>query len=236
MRIGDTLKRAAGLFVELPESEPEPETGLGDLPDLSAPLMPSSAPTPVTAPGPTAKTVEQIVRESPGPNLDEIKVPAAPQESPIAPDGTVSFPAIYAMANLPSSPFTAEQVLELLASLPAELPMETKRATLKVTLSAMAKTLGVSPETVVADASRKLAALAAYAQSYTDQANGYVTKAELEIAALQQEIESRRQGIESATAKQAQMVQACSVESDRLDDVLEFFSLDVPPSKLAGQP
>ncbi len=224
MRIGDTLKKAAGLFVELPE-EPEPEPKLGDLPDLSAPLAP--------APRPAAKTVEQIVRDSPGPNLDEITIPTQPQESPMSPDGTISFPAIYSMANLPSSPFTAEQVLELLNSLPAELPMETKRATLKVTLSAMAKTLGVSPETVVADASRKLAALAAYAQSYTDQANTYVQKAEIEIAAMEQEIQARRGGIEAAKAKQTQMVQACSTESDRLDDVLEFFSLDVPPSKLA---
>jgi len=233
MRIGDTLKKAAGLFVELDETEEPTPTAT---PSATPRPIPSAAP----APTPSRRTVEQIVREAPGPNLDEIKVPSTPAAQPgpvITPEGSVDFNSIYQMAQLPSNAFGAEQVLELLNTLPAELPMETKRATLKVTLGAMAKTAsGVSAETIVADASRKLAALAAFADGYGKQAEEYTTKAELEIINLEQEIARRRQNITEAKARQAKISEACVAESDRLDDVLEFFSLDVPPSKYAGTP
>jgi hypothetical protein len=180
------------------------------------------------------RTVEQIVRESPGPNLDEIK-PAATLNVPVIDaSGTVNFSAIYTMANLPASPFSAEQVLELLATLPAELPIDAKRATVKVTVNAMAKATGVNADAIVADASRKLAALAAYAKSYSEQATQFMTKGDAEITALQAEIEQKKRAIEDAKTKQATMVHACTAESDRLDEVLEFFSLDVHPSKYAS--
>jgi hypothetical protein len=244
MRIGETLKKAAGLFVELPDERP----GEG-----GSTLAPS-----------TRKTVEEVVRGQPGPNLDEIKVPApapapapkstvpaatvpstapaptpapAPAPAPIEPivgaDGQVSFGAVYRMAKLPNAAFTAEQVLELLASLPAELPIAAKRTTLKVTLDAMSRSLGVSAESVVADASRKLAALASCSESYGEQATQYVAKARSEIAALEAEIRRREQGIAEAERLSAEVQSACTRESERLDDVLEFFSLDVPPSKYA---
>lgn len=238
MRIGDTLKKAAGLMFEFDESE-APAANAPTTLDFDALEKElagkTAAPTPAPAPAAKPKTVEQIVREQPGPNLDEIKAPAAPIEPVIDAAGNIHFHSIYKLAGLTDSPFTAEQVLELLGSLPAELPIEAKRATLKVTLNAMAKTTGVTPETVVADASRKLAALAAYAQSYSEQAGQYVNKAEAEIGNLEAEIARRKQGITEAKEKQLKMVDACQKESDRLDDVLEFFSLDVPPSKYAGQ-
>lgn len=240
MRIADTLRKAKGLFIESDESE-EASSLLEEIARTPAPesiTRPATEPAPSPAPAPTPRrTVEDIAREQPGPNLDEIKVaapaPAAPVQPVIGPDGQINFNSIYGMAKLPTSAFTAEQVLELLASLPAELPISAKRATLKITLDAMSKTMGVNSETVVADASRKLAALAAYSDSYGDQAKLYTTKAEAEIANLEAEIAKRKQGIEDAKKRQTQIQQACQAESDRLDDVLEFFSLDVPPSKYA---
>ena len=231
MRIDETLRRAAGLFVELPDPEPK-ETKPWNV--MDAPSAPGPAPKLQTpAPVQSTRTVEQIVRDVPGPNLDEIKPAATINGQVIDESGSVNFSTIYALANLPSSPFSAEQVLELLATLPAELPMEAKRMTVKVTINAMAKATGVTADAIVADASRKLAALAAYAKSYAEQANQFTTKAEAEIAALEAEIQQRKRSIDEAKNKQATMVQACTAESDRLDDVLEFFSLDVHPSKYA---
>ncbi len=228
MRIEETFRKAAGLFMELPEQKP------AETKNWSVMDAPSPGPAPRTqTPAPAARTVEQIVKESPGPNLDEIKPTATPSVPVIDESGAVSFSSIYSMANLPASPFSAEQVLELLASFPADLPIESKRATVKITINAMAKATGVTPDAIVADASRKLAALAAYAKSYADQATQFTTSGEAQIAALQAEIERHQREIEDAKAKQAQMVQACTAESDRLDDVLEFFSLDVHPSKYA---
>ena len=60
-----------------------------------------------------------------------------------------------------------------------------------------------------------------------------MAKAELDILRLEAEIQARRESIEDAKRKQAQMVSECEKESGRLDDVLEFFSLDVSPSRLA---
>jgi len=232
MRIDETLRRAAGLFVELPPEEPKESKpwSVMDAPS-PAPTLRQSAPTP--SPAPASRTVEQIVRESPGPNLDEIKAPATPNATVIDASGNVDFSAIYALANLPNSPFSAEQVLELLATLPKELPIEAKRATVNVTVNAMAKATGVTPDAIVADASRKLAALAAYAKSYADQASQFITRADAEITALQAEIEQKKRAIDDAKGKQSQMVHCCTTESDRLDEVLEFFSLDVHPSKYA---
>jgi hypothetical protein len=227
MRISDTLKKAAGLFVEFdPSTTPAGGQALSD--DEFKKLMSSSA----TAP---AKTVEQIVKDSPGPNLDEIKVPAqvGAQPQPLRPDGTVDFRAIYAMANVTEAPFTAEQLLDLLATLPDELPLEARRQTVKITIQAMAKTVPVTPEIIVADSSRKLAALAAYEDSYSKQASDFVAKSQAEIQTLEAQIASKKAAIDDAKHKQEAMLAACKAEVDRLDDVLEFFSLDVPPSKYA---
>ncbi len=164
------------------------------------------------------KTLEQIVREQPGPNLDEIKIPeptatptptAEPAEPVMNADGSINFNAIYKLASLPKSPYTAEEILELFATLPAELSLDTKRATVRVTLSAMAKTLGVSTEQIVADASRKLTALAAYNDSFGKQATDYCSRAEIEIMTLEQQIADKRKTIEEAKAKQTTMNDAC---------------------------
>lgn len=239
--IGNTLKKAAGLFFEFDE-DPNAPVAKPEEPKEEWNVMTADAPA---APKSKVKTAEQIVREQPGPNLDEIKVPAEaatptpvtpptpPAQPVIGPDGKISFEAIYALANLPTVPFTAEQILELFSSLPADLPLDSKRATIKVTLGAMAKNMGVTTEQIVADASRKLAALAAYNDSFAKQADEYSTKAQVEILTLEQQIADKRKAIEDAKAKQTTMYQSCVTESDRLDDVLEFFSLDVPPSKLA---
>jgi len=240
LRIDETLKRAAGLFMEFdeqPAKESKPWSVLDADVSTPTPAPRQSAPVPSSSPAPAAapatRTVEQLVRQSPGPNLDEINPTAHPDIPVIDGSGAVSFPAIYKLANLPSSPFSAEQVLELLSKLPAELPIEAKRATVNATVNAMAQATGVTADAIVADASRKLAALAAYAKSYADQASQFITKADAEITALQAEIEQKKRAIDDAKGKQSQMVHACTGESDRLDEVLEFFSLDVHPSKYA---
>jgi hypothetical protein len=253
MSLRDTLNKVAGLLVELPEdadqgAKPRPQ-GAASMDDLDARLAATdrelsklganpndpklAGAKPASAPAP-AKTVEQIVRDTAGPNLDQIKVESEQVEKAMSSDGKLDFGVIYKRANLPDAPFTAEQMLEMLASLPKELPLEMKRQTVKVTLSAMGKATGTTPETIIADASRKLAALSSYTEDISKQTADYVASATMEIATLQKQIDDKKKSIESVQQKQAQVVQLCTQESDRLDDILEFFSLDVPPSKYAG--
>jgi hypothetical protein len=232
MALRDTLRKAAGLLVELPPEQtgPAQATTAAEVDRLLAELGSNE---PGTTVGPT-KTVDQIVRETEGPNLDEIKIADTGLAPVVSGDGKADFGPIYQQSGLPPAPFTAEQMLEMLASLPPELPLDTKRQTVKVTLNSMGKTIGATPETIVADASRKLAALAAYMDHLTKETTDSAAAAQQEIAALQAQIEEKRRAIEAAQQKQAQMRQLCDTESDRLDDVLEFFSLDVPPSKYAA--
>jgi hypothetical protein len=236
MALRDTLRKAAGLLVELPpgaESLPPKAGGPTTAAEVDR-LLAELGDTEGGAAAGATKTVDQIVREAPGPNLDEIKVADASLEPIVGGDGKADFGPIYRQSGLPPAPFTAEQMLEMLASLPPELPLDTKRQTVKVTLNAMGKTIGATPETIVADASRKLAALTAYMDHLTKETADSAAAAQQEITALQAQIEEKRRSIETAQQKQAQMRQLCDAESDRLDDVLEFFSLDLPPSKYAA--
>jgi hypothetical protein len=239
MGIQDALRRAAGLLVELPEQEkPEPAQPAASGDELDRKLASvDQALKGFQQAGAGPKTVEQIVREAPGPNLDEIS--AAPQDADrpeVGDGGRPGFGPIYQRAGLPETPFTAEQMLEMMASLPSDLPLETKRQTVKVTLGALGKSIGATPETIVADASRKLAALASYAEALGKHTTEAISKANFEIAALQAQVEEKRKAIADANARHERISAACAAEADRLDDVLEFFSLDVPPSKLAQEP
>jgi hypothetical protein len=263
MSLRNVMRKAAGLLIEMPpepsESAPEefagkPEAGEStpsrEKPDIDKLLAEAgikrTAPagsTPAAAPHktPQAKTVEQVVRDAPGPNLDEIKtqINAAPgstlsESTPLTPDGTVNFVAIYRAAKLPDAPFSAEKMLEMLANLPPDVSLEIKRQMVKVTLGALGQSVGATPENIVADASRKLAALTAFAENYGRQSTLAVERMEKEIGELQKQIEAKKAAIESAKTKNAQLTKSCEAESNRLDDVLEFFSLDVPPSKYAA--
>ena len=231
MALRDTLRKAASLLVELPPEEPDvAPTSAAELDQLLAELDSGSS---GAAGRGSTKTVEQIVKDAEGPNLDEIQAKASELAPKAGPDGKVEFTAIYEQAGLPPVPFSAEQMLDMLNSLPLELPLDTKRQTVKVTLGSMGKSIGATPETIVADASRKLAALTAFMETLSRETAEFITTSELEIAALQAQIEEKRKAIQATQEKQAQARQMCDAESDRLDDVLEFFSLDVPPSKYA---
>lgn len=144
-------------------------------------------------------------------------------EPGLSPDGKINYSSIYRMANLPEVAFTAEQVLEMVNSLPADLPMDSKRAAIRVTLQTMAKSTGASSQTVIADATRKVQALASFAETYTEQANQYIMKTQHEIETMESDIERRQRGIEEATQKQTQMVDACQAEADRIEKVFDFF-------------
>lgn len=229
MGLSDALRKAASLLVEMPAEEtpvdvPVTSEAVAELNSLLSDLEGNS---------PAARTVEQIVRQADGPNLDQIHLPSAGVPE-LGADGTLDFAALYRRAGLPETPFAAEDALEMLTQLPAELPLATRRQTVKVTLSAIGKSSGATPETIVADASRKVAALAACVESLKGDTATAVAGAEAEIAVVEQQIEALRQSIHQQQARLFQVTQVCEAESDRLDDVLEFFSLDVAPSRYAG--
>ena len=193
MSLKSTLRRAAGLLVELPPEEETEASPHGEGVSNTDKMWEELEQAAKAQPAP-ARTVEQIVRDAHGPNLDQIQVSADTPPPSAAPDGTMDFSAIYRKAALPPSPFTAEQILDMIAALPQELPLATRRQTVNVTLNAMGKAIGATPETVVADASRKLAALSAYTDSVGTQTAGLLENAQRDIADLQQQIEEEAEG------------------------------------------
>src|SRR5688500_9094985 len=143
MGLKDALRKAAGLLIELPPEEPAASTeGSADASSVDR-LFAEMEEKAGTAP---AKTVEQILQDTQGPNLGEVQVPADATGAAVGPDGAVDFAGIYTQASLPAASFSAEQMLDMIASLPQELPLDTKRQTVKVTLNALGKTMGATPE------------------------------------------------------------------------------------------
>ncbi len=219
MSLKNVLKKAASLMVEFPEES------LDSTSDYTATSTKIASPEP--------RTVENVVSSIPGPNLEDIKVMPATVQSALAPGGMVRFETVYQNAGLTPVPFSAEQALEVIASLPIELPIAVKRSTVHATLGAMGKALGVNTETVIADASRKLAALDAYVDALDLQSKQYVSKLNTEITTLQTRIAEINQEIERTNTLLSGATASCTAEGDRLDDVLEFFTLDVGVSKNA---
>jgi hypothetical protein len=244
MSLRQALRKAAGLLVELPPEEEAERTETRAASTAEAPgpatdalwaeLEKASKSKAAAAPAPPPKTVEQIVREGEGPNLDQIQVASEEVPSLVQPDGTVKFSAIYESAKLPAVPFSSEQIMEMFAALPADLPLDARRQMVKVSINAMGRSIGATPENIVADASRKLAALAAYTDHLKKTTDEYVSLSEQKIALLQAQIEETRKSIATSQQKLAGETDLCVAESHRLDEVLEFFSLDVPPSTYAG--
>jgi hypothetical protein len=198
----------------------------------------SSGMKPVTA------TATQVAQSGPGPNLEQIKHAAAgaagsgeaktEKTSIVGADGKIKLPVIYEAAGVPATNFTAEQALEVISALPADLPLEVRRQTVKATLAAIGKTLGATPQTIVGDATRKLAALEAYLESFSKKSEEFTKKVETDIATLEAQIQEKRKAIESAQRRVEELSRFCDQEAERLDDVLEFFSLDVGSSKYAA--
>ncbi|HLP00097.1 MAG TPA: hypothetical protein VK171_15990 [Fimbriimonas sp.] len=223
MSIRNMLRKAAELVVELPEAPAS---------DLSDPIADTYV-APETPVRTATKSVAQIAMETPGPSLDQVAIKAEKEEAPLAPGGVVDFAAVYSRAGLTPVPFSAEQALEVISSLPADLPLAVKRSTVQATLSAMGKAMGVDTASVLADAGRKLAALSAYEDNLNHQAEQYVGTLDAQIADLEKQIANHKLAIERAKQLLATAVEKCGAEANRLDDVLEFFTLDQSPSSNA---
>ena len=255
MPIADKFRKAVGLFVTMDEPEPDAPRALNFSEPAPSPTPHENAPSaemteldrklaeierkskaigtgPQTPQPP--QTVEQLVRQSDGPNLDEIKVSAEETSGALLPNGNVDMQAIYAGAKLPTVTFGAEQTRELLSKLPNGLSLDMQRQMVAATLTTMGATMGASAETIVADASRKLAALASYVEDLRKVTTERMSYSQAEIEALQARI-TEQQGIIASTQQQLTTAQAqCEAEADKIDDILEFFSLDTGPSKYAA--
>lgn len=241
--LGKIFRKAASLVVEFPPEQeaasPRTEASgesevMREARKAVAAVGSQQNTAPVSPPAP-ATTVADLVRRMPGPNLEDIRVqPEAAKAVTIGPDGVIDFQAVYDMAGLPKSAFSAEQVLQLMQELPSELPLETKRRTVAVSVKAMGGNLGATPETVLTDASRKLAAITAFDEQTEKLCDDYEKTAQTAIQQLQAKIAEYERNIQSARQRKEAIHRQCAAKTDALDDILEFFTADVAPSRFAA--
>ena len=232
MSLRDTMRKAASLIVELPPETTELNLRSSDIdldswPDTDLPAE-AQLPGAVAA---SSQTSAQLAPNADEPNLNQIEMTRQPPNA--VGEGELDFAAIYAAANLPPTQFGADEMLNVLRSMPADVPLQTKRVTVKAVLNGMAN-MGASPENIVADASRKLAALQAF-EGFMERKTGETLETGAsEIARLESQIEARRQLMEDAQNELARVTQECGSEADKLGEVLEFFSRDESASSSMG--
>ncbi|MGI4789489.1 MAG: hypothetical protein ACRYFS_11640 [Janthinobacterium lividum] len=154
---------------------------------------------------------------------------AAPVDasSPVDADGLVDFEKLYGQAGVPTVPFTAEQALDMLHNMPSGVSEDTRQQIINVTLSALGKSVGGTPEAIVADATRKQAALQRFRQTRGDQLADLTSAAQAHLADLQKEIAKSQAIIENAKRQYTMLSENCQSEEARLDTVVDFFS-DTP--------
>jgi hypothetical protein len=234
MSLRNALKKASELFVEFPEEQPDFSSMTSTKPSAAVSKPSPASPTIQPAAQPMM-SIKQIVEQTEGPNLDQISVNEEKAKEAIDASGNVNFEVVYTSAGLTKTNFGAEEALQVINSLPPELEINVKRATVQATLTAMGKAMGVNTTTVVADASRKIAALSAYqdslnlrAQTKVTSLTGLIQEHEAKIMELKAEIERTNQVLSTA-------VNCCQSEGERLDDVQEFFTLDIGASRNAPQ-
>ncbi len=153
------------------------------------------------------------------------------QDSPVDADGMVSFDRLYAQAGVPVVPFTAEQALDMLRNMPPGVSDDSRQQIINVTLAALGRSVGGTPEAIVADATRKQAALQAFRRTRGDGLADLTTAAEARIADLQREIAQSQALIAQAKHQYEALSQSCESEEARLDTVVEFFSETPAPRR-----
>jgi len=151
---------------------------------------------------------------------------------PVDADGLVNFERLYAQANVTVVPFTAEQALDMLHNMPPGVSDDSRQQIINVTLSALGRSVGGTPEAIVADATRKQAALSAFRQARGDGLADLTAAAEARIAELQREIAKGQAMIEQAKRQYETLSQNCQAEEARLDTVVDFFSQAPAPRRL----
>jgi len=144
-------------------------------------------------------------------------------------DGDVRFEAVYAQARVPAVPFTAEQALDMLGNMPADVSERARHDVINVTLAALGRSVGGTPEAIVADAARKQAALQEFRRTRGDEMVDLTGTARARIADLQGEIAKSEALIEKAGQQYEALTRSCQAEESRLDAVVDFFSRTPPP-------
>ena len=211
------LKSAASLFVETPSEPPKPELKSDDVPsldDIDLALPP-----------------EAQLRRGAAANSGVSRAASATTLGEKLPDSELDFAELYAHFGIVRAAFSAEQLAQIIANLPDELDADGRRETVRAVLGAL-EAQGVTPEKVVADATRKIAAINAAIGQIEARANENVENLEARIADLQQQLDAARREIIETRTRQSRLKHECEDKLGQMTTTREFFG---PTVAAAGE-
>ncbi len=144
----------------------------------------------------------------------------------VSDEGDVDFARIFLQYELPGTPFSAEQAMSMLQSLPRDLALRTKRVTVNTTLSAIGKAVGATPQDIVVDAARKKETLERYVESLGHEVDETSATTQAAIALLEAEIARHKDTLRSVTRKRSAATEVCRSRMELFDQVIHFFDYD----------
>jgi hypothetical protein len=251
MGLRDLARKGLGLFVVMeddPSAEvavtPVGESGSGSAPPATKPAGDKPAAKVGTESDSEyvkqlrSKSVGDLLKELEGPEPEQIQkaVQAGGPALPAVQGGKVDFPAIYSQAQISPMPFGAEQTLELIQSYPSDMPLPIRRQALDATLKTMGRAMNLTKEAIVADASRKINALAAFEETAKRERDTAVSAAQEKFKQLQAQIQAEQAKAAAVDQQYRAIVEQCEAEGHRLDQVQEFLTLDQPAAPPPSPP
>ena len=204
MAIRDRIRKAAEVFVEF-----QPDGDKGELPNR----LPGTDP---------ARDIASFSAAQ-GQRMPRSKVESAHSTFPQCLDVNVDIASIYKRAQLPQARVTAEQVIKILASIPADLPPSAKQQSGIAMIKTMAEALGITPESVIEDARLKLRAISDYLGEVSQDSSRVVNGANNDIADMRSRIEEAEAAIQNVQRIESEIENRFAKETDQLRRVVAFF-------------
>ena len=141
-------------------------------------------------------------------------------ELPVASDGNVDFPAVFAAANVSKEEQDRiDKAMNLLKSLPAQTPTDVKKQIVEASL----KAFGVPIDQIIESGVLEIQSLQAYIQAGQKHTQVLIEESKSRIAALTEEIARLNTAMLQAADGQLKLEQACNHYKLRVQEVLEFF-------------
>lgn len=182
-----------------------PNHSAGDEEDLYEDTEKTIAERPIPLKKPTPVVAQESATWS------EVNKPMSNENS-----SPIDFERIYRQASIATSPLSAEQLLELLDSLPATMSDGDKASMAKAWVNTLGKSLHISHETIADEADRKMTAINEHLDNSSKQVDLLTAGHENRIAELRTQIESLQAEVEAVREEHGHSLDPYSNEYDRL--------------------
>lgn len=148
-------------------------------------------------------------------------------------DGTLDAATVYRYGQVPDVAISAEQILQALAKLPADVPESVRRAALKVTVNSLAQATGIPVDTVVADARLRHTRMTQFRDALTAEweresrpLRETVAEIETQIATYKARLDAARAALEAREAAVLLAQSDCANHLRQLDGVIRLLAPD----------